>query len=286
MFLSLALFHRRLDYILKNLINLTLTANNLTGKLPIQMSNLTHLKFINLSSNNFAEEFPGGYLRSLQLLNLASSNLIGDISTSLAISSLFVNLSTCFNPKLLNASLINAPGFSPALATWYGDPTGAGSGSPIQVTITDECPGLCNAVPYHFDLSGTAFGKLAKPGLADSLRKLGQVDIVYRRVPCYYPGTKIAFLVDPHSNPNYFAIAIEYENGDGDLGWVELGVGKNWLPMQQAWGAMWKVDITPQMKGPFSIKLTTIESKKTVVAYQVIPANWVAGKKYWSNVNL
>lgn len=92
-------------------------------------------------------------------------------------------------------------------------------------------------------------------------------------------------MVDVHANPNYFAAAIEYENGDGDLGWVELGVGKNWLPMQQSWGAMWKINITPQMKAPFSIKITTIESKKTAVAYNAIPANWVAGKKYWSTIN-
>lgn len=55
------------------------------------------------------------------------------------------------------------------------------SGYPITVTITDECPGACNNVPYHFDLGRTAFGAMANPGRADDLRNLGQVDIQYRR---------------------------------------------------------------------------------------------------------
>jgi hypothetical protein len=34
---------------------------------------------------------------------------------------------------------------------------------------------------YHFDLSGTAFGRLAKPGLNDKLRHSGIIDIEFRR---------------------------------------------------------------------------------------------------------
>lgn len=65
------------------------------------------------------------------------------------------------------------------------------SGRSETVIITDM-----NYYPvarYHFDLSGTAFGAMAKPGLNDKLRHSGIIDIHFRRVPCNYPGLKINF---------------------------------------------------------------------------------------------
>ena len=53
------------------------------------------------------------------------------------------------------------------------------SGQPKRVMITDM-----NYYPvarYHFDLSGTAFGRLAKPGLNDKLRHSGIIDIEFTR---------------------------------------------------------------------------------------------------------
>ncbi|KAG6435435.1 hypothetical protein SASPL_100309 [Salvia splendens] len=168
----------------------------------------------------------------------------------------------------VNATL-NRVGFLPAAATWYGNPTGAGSGgacglendvinapyhgmisagngnlfrsgagcgtcymvkcidnpscsgSPIHVTITDECPGLCNNEPFHFDLSGKAFGSLAKPGHEDQLRNAGRINIQYTRVRCHYKA-HIAVKIDSGSNPYYLAMAVENVNGDGEIDRIEI----------------------------------------------------------------
>jgi hypothetical protein len=53
------------------------------------------------------------------------------------------------------------------------------SGKPQTVMITDM-----NYYPvarYHFDLSGTAFGAMAQPGLNDKLRHAGIIDMEFRR---------------------------------------------------------------------------------------------------------
>ncbi|PWA36311.1 expansin-B14 [Artemisia annua] len=215
--------------------------------------------------------------------------------------------------------------FEPALATWYGDETGAGSGGacgweddvknppfssmisagnaniflkgkgcghcfqackPITVTISDECPGLCNTVPFHFDLSGFAFGAMAHPGQDHNLRQLGQVDVQYQRVPCSYGGTNIAFKVSEKVNPSWFSMAIEYADGDGGFKHVEIAQGgtKNFVAMDNIWGAVWKVDVDPSFQPPFSFRLTSADGK-TVVANNVIPENFSVGQKYSSNVN-
>ncbi|XP_060215511.1 putative expansin-B14 [Lycium barbarum] len=220
-----------------------------------------------------------------------------------------------------------------AVATWYGDPNGPGSGGacgleddvakapynamitagnqvlykhgfgcgacyqvscskpqcsgkPITVPLTDECPGACNDDPVHFDLSGTAFGAMAKPGQADQLRKLGRIDISYKRVPCDYK-QNIMFKVDKGSNPYFFATAIEAENGDGALSSVEIKTaGSNkWLPMKQMFGATWSANINPKtQKPPYSLRLTS-EFKRRVKADNVIPVGWQPRAIYKSNVN-
>ncbi|XP_052192168.1 expansin-B18-like [Diospyros lotus] len=160
------------------------------------------------------------------------------------------------------------------------------SGIPVIVVITDECPG-CVSESVHFDLSGTAFGAMAVSGQADRLRNAGVLPIQYIRAECNYPGATVAFHVDAGSNPNYFVTLIEYEDGDGDLSGVNLKQAldsDSWQPMQQSWGAVWKLDAGSTLKSPFSIKLVG-ESGQTLVANNVIPAGWQPGKTYRSVVN-
>ncbi|CAI9284831.1 unnamed protein product [Lactuca saligna] len=160
------------------------------------------------------------------------------------------------------------------------------SKNPIRVTITDECPGACNNVPFHFDLSGTAFGAMANPGQADNLRNLGQVDIQYRRVQCYYGRTKIAFKIDAKTNPYWFATAIEFQDKDGGLRSVEIASAntRRFVPMKNIWGAVWQVDVNPSLHAPFSFRLTS-PSGSVVVATNVVPMGFVPGKTYFSHVN-
>ena len=97
----------------------------------------------------------------------------------------------------------------------------------------------------------------------------------------------IAFHVDGGSNPYYFATLIEYEDGDGDLGTVELkqSGGGSWVPMQQVWGAVWKLNWGSQLQPPLSMRLTTLKSGYTLVANNVIPYGWQPGRTYRSFVN-
>ena len=120
------------------------------------------------------------------------------------------------------------------------------------------------------------------------------------RVPCNWQGVDIAFKVDAGSNPFYFAVAVEYESGDGDLRGVELmqrssskgkGTGADdddamsWTPLQHSWGAVWMFNSGPAaLQGPFSVRLTS-GSGKTLVANNVIPGGWKPGDTYRSVIN-
>ncbi|PWZ05771.1 putative expansin-B14 [Zea mays] len=162
------------------------------------------------------------------------------------------------------------------------------SGSPVTVVITDLCPGAaCQVEPVHFDLSGTAFGAMAKPGQADQLRNAGRLQVQYIRVACNWNGLDIAFRVDAGSNANYLAMAIEYESGDGDLRAVELkqSGAAAWAPMQRSWGAVWQYKSgSTNLQAPLSVRLTS-GSGRVLVASNVIPAGWQPGRTYRSVVN-
>ncbi|CAL5065746.1 unnamed protein product [Urochloa decumbens] len=161
------------------------------------------------------------------------------------------------------------------------------SGAPATVVITDRSPGdLFPGEVVHFDMSGTAMGAMARPGMADKLRAGGVLRILYRRVPCKYPGVNVAFKVDQGANPFYFDVLIEFEDDDGDLKAVELmeaGSGV-WAPMAHNWGATWRLNNGRKLNAPFGLRLTS-DSGRVLVANNAIPAKWKPGKTYRSLVN-
>eukprot|EP00253_Pinus_taeda_P018927 PITA_18927 len=153
----------------------------------------------------------------------------------------------------------------------------------VSVVITDRSPG-----ETHFDLSGTAFGDMASdPTRAGDLRNAGTVYLLFRRVPCEYPGMNIAFQVNQGSSAYWFEVLIIYQGGDGDLGAVYLQQAKSnsWLLMQQTWGANWALRPGFTLQPPFSFRLSTLSTGKTVTATNVVPQNWQAGATYSSVVN-
>uniref|UniRef100_A0A0D9ZX12 Expansin-like EG45 domain-containing protein n=1 Tax=Oryza glumipatula TaxID=40148 RepID=A0A0D9ZX12_9ORYZ len=187
------------------------------------------------------------------------------------------------------------------------------SGNPVTVVLTDECPGgPCLSEPVHFDLSGTAFGAMASwPGRPAARRRRppnpvqpvnilhtvfhmhaassdgGQAAQQLQLVTCNWGGVMLTFVVDAGSNPSYFAVLVKYENGDGDLSGMDLmqtGAGAAWTPMQQSWGAVWKLNAGAALQAPLSIRLTS-SSGKTLVASNVIPSGWKPGASYTSTVN-
>lgn len=159
----------------------------------------------------------------------------------------------------------------------------------VRVVISDECGG-CNG--DHFDLSCTAFGRLAKKGQSHvkNLLDAGEIKIQYKRVPCTFWRT-IAFETDSGANPYHFIVQIQYQNGYGDIEKVELKEqgSKKWHPMQHSWGARWFLSNNGvELKPPYSIKLTqSADGKsKTFKARKVIPKNWKPGQVYWAHSNL
>ncbi|KAG8100823.1 hypothetical protein GUJ93_ZPchr0013g34738 [Zizania palustris] len=201
---------------------------------------------------------------------------------------------------------VNMPPFS-AMTSCGNEPLfkdGKGCGSCYQIRCVGHpaCSGFSETVIitdmnyypvslYHFDLSGTAFGAMAKDDRNDELRHAGIIDIQFRRVPCQYSGLTVTFHVEQWSNPVYFAVLVEYENGDGDVVQVDLmestaadgeptGV---WTPMRESWGSIWRLDTHHPLQAPFSLRITN-ESGKTLVADQVIPVDWEPNTVYSSIV--
>ncbi|KAM0828488.1 hypothetical protein ACQ4PT_067511 [Festuca glaucescens] len=158
----------------------------------------------------------------------------------------------------------------------------------VTVIVTDECPGggLCGGGNTHFDLSGAAYSRMAIAGAGAHLRDRGQLKVVYRRTACKYGGKNIAFHVNEGSTSFWLSLLVEFEDGEGDIGSMQLKQANSaqWLDMKHVWGATWCLYGGPTA-GPFSVRLTTLSAPKTLTARDVIPKNWAPRGTYTSRLN-
>lgn len=156
----------------------------------------------------------------------------------------------------------------------------------VTVIVTDECPGgPCSNGRTHFDLSGAAFGRMAIAGGGGSLRNRGELAVVYRRTTCKYRGKSTAFHVNEGSTNYWLSIQAEFMDGDGDVGSMSIkqAGSTEWQEMSHVWGANWCLNGGP-LEGPFSLKLTTLTTGKTLSATDVIPKNWSPKSTYFSRM--
>ncbi|KAI4385015.1 hypothetical protein MLD38_003088 [Melastoma candidum] len=161
------------------------------------------------------------------------------------------------------------------------------SRNPVTIIVTDECPGgYCAGGNVHFDLSGAAFGRMAVAGENGQLRDRGVIPVMYRRTKCTYPGKNVAFHVNEGSTNYWLSLLVEFEDGDGDVGSMQIrqAGSEEWMEMKHVWGASWCIVGGP-LEGPFSVKLTTLSTSKTLSARDVIPRDWYPKSTYTSRLN-
>ncbi|KAI0500008.1 hypothetical protein KFK09_018216 [Dendrobium nobile] len=157
----------------------------------------------------------------------------------------------------------------------------------VTIIVTDECPGgYCAFGRTHFDLSGAAFSRMAIAGQGPELRNRGEISVLYRRTLCKYRGKNIAFHVNEGSTDYWLSLLVEFEDGDGDIGSMHIkpSTSTEWKEMKHVWGASWCIIGGPLM-GPFSVKLTTLSTQRTLSARDVIPRNWSPKATYTSRLN-
>lgn len=96
----------------------------------------------------------------------------------------------------------------------------------------------------------------------------------------------MSFHVDAGSNPYYFSVVVESEDGDGDLAGIDLREAASgaWISMKQSWGAHWKLNSGLPLEAPFSLRLTS-GFGNTLVATNVIPSGWQPSTTFRSSVN-
>ncbi|KAJ6793241.1 expansin-A16-like [Iris pallida] len=156
-------------------------------------------------------------------------------------------------------------------------------GSPsVVVTVTDFCApnyglpgdygGWCNYPQEHFDMSVSAFAKIA-------VREADIVPVQYRRVDCERDGG-MRFTI---TGISYFLqVLITNVGSDGIVVAVKVkGSRTGWIPMARNWGQNWHSNV--QLIGqPLSFEVTN-SAGRMVMSYNIAPSNWQFGQTFGGN---
>ncbi|KAJ3681944.1 hypothetical protein LUZ60_014517 [Juncus effusus] len=156
----------------------------------------------------------------------------------------------------------------------------------VKVILTD----LNKNNKTDFVLSNSAFTAMAKDGKASPLKKVGLVDVEYKRIPCVYRNKNLTVRVEEKSqSPNYLSIKFLYQGGQTDIVAVDVAqVGSsNWRFMTRDYGPVWSTTQAPT--GPLQLRLVITggyDGKWIWADSSVIPANWRTGSVYDTRVQL
>ncbi|XP_031493894.1 expansin-like A2 [Nymphaea colorata] len=139
-------------------------------------------------------------------------------------------------------------------------------------------------------LSNKAFMAMSRPGMGLELKKLGIVDIEFKRIPCDYANRNLSVRVEESSQyPHYLAVKFLFQGGQTDIMGVdiaELG-SPNWTFMTRNHGAVWEANRVPYGPLQFRFVVTGGYDGKWIWAKQsVLPANWRPGSVYDSGVQI
>ncbi|CAH9089180.1 unnamed protein product [Cuscuta europaea] len=159
------------------------------------------------------------------------------------------------------------------------------SNKSVTIVVADLAPPRYTDAPL-FDLCGAAFGRMAVAGRGTDLRDRGEMPIVFRRTRCTYR-KNIAFHVNEGSTAYYISLLVAFENGDGDVASMSIQEdgSDEWLEMSHSWGASWMINAGRALRGPFSVRVTTLSTGATLTARDVIPDDWTPKTTYTSGIN-
>ncbi|WOL16805.1 expansin-like A2 [Canna indica] len=156
----------------------------------------------------------------------------------------------------------------------------------VEVILTD----FNKSNSTDFILSSNAFMAMARNGMAQEIKKLGILDVEYKRIPCEYKNHNLSIRVEESSRmPNHLAIKFLYQGGQTDIVAVDVAqVGSaSWRFMNRDYGPVWSTTRAPAVPLQFRMVVTGGYDGKWVWAERaVMPAKWRAGSVYDMGVQI